>query len=486
MYRYLIFILSIILVLSLFTTMYVPLSIALSIVVFYSMLNKFGKGIVLLETMAIYACVIYLLMPSLGYSVYNTSSRITVLWNKQMAVPFDTYFSYVLPAIAAYVLGLFLINSLKGKVDEGPRMMELSMRIKERLKQPSKKGTILVIAGICFYFVKLYLSGPLSALASFGYLLLFPGVLYLYFQPKAKWKKWVYILVIGFLARDAINTGMFTIFFYMSLTIVSFFLLGRKIRFPVKLGFTVMAICSVFVLQLVKGSFRKTTWGGKYTGSKAELFQDLFIEQAAGFNQIFSEKAFFPIYVRLNQGWTVTLVMNRIPSKQPFDEGESIFKTVAASVVPRILWPDKPQSGGIYNMQHFAGFKLRGWSTNVGPVGEAYGNFGPHGGIVYMFFFGLFIGWAYFMLFKISRRNALMLLWMPLLFFEVMYSMENDTLQALNSLVKAAVFMWLLYKLFPSLFIARKNIPERRKNNENRDYLGGNGTGRSVPGQITS
>jgi hypothetical protein len=449
------------------------------------MLDKFGKGIVLLETMAIYSCVIYLLIPTLGYSVYTQNSRITVIWNKQMAVPFHTYFSFALPAITAYILGLFLPSAIKGRIDEGMNILSLRNTIRAKLQKPGKEGLILVIAGICFYFIKLYMSGPLSAIASFGYLLIFPGLLYLFFQPKAPWKKWVYILVVIFLARDAIDTGMFTIFFYMSLTIVSFFLVGRKISFPLKLGVTVLAICSVFVLQIVKGSFRKSTWRGEYAGSKAGLFQDLFIKQASNFDKIFSEKTFFPIYVRLNQGWTVTLVMKRIPSKQPYDDGESILKTVGASLVPRILWPDKPQSGGVYNMLHFAGFKLKGWSTNVGPVGEGYGNFGPRGGVVYMFFFGLVIGWAYLMVFKLSRKTALVLLWTPLLFFEVMYSMENDTLQAFNSLVKAAVFVWLLYKLFPSLFVTKKNFSVRRTN-ENSHHIRGNGPGRGIPGQAAS
>jgi hypothetical protein len=284
-----------------------------------------------------------------------------------------------------------------------------------------------------------------------------------------------------FFIRDALNSGMFTTTVYMSITIVSFFLLGKKIRFPVKLIAVSGAICALFVLQLVKGSFRKSTNKGRYTGSKAELFQDLVVEKAGGFNEIFSANAFFPIYVRLNQGFTTAMVMRRIPAIQPYDEGSSIAMTLAASVVPRILWEDKPESGGVYNMKHFAGFNLKGWSVNIGPVGEAYGNFGTGGGIIYMFFFGLFIGWAYVLVFKVSRKTPLIILWIPLLFFEVTYAMENDTLQALNSLIKAAVFLWLLNKLFPDLFGNRKKNNLARKN-ENSPHIRDNRAGWSLPG----
>lgn len=480
MRKYLIVILFFLFVLSLFTEMYTFLSIAVTIVVFYSLIDKIGKGITLLETMAIYSCIIYLIMPLLGYAVYTKDSRITVIWAKQMPVPYATYYSFILPAICAYLLGLFLLNYTTGRSDEGEKLQVHITRIKSKLALSPNTGIILIIIGILFYFIKAMVPGPLSAIASFGYLLIFPGLFYVHFQPKLKKKGWIYILVTIFFVRDALDTGMFTVFFYMGITIVSFFLLGKKIRFPIKLATIVAAISCLFVLQLVKGTFRRSTWKKSYTGSKAELFQNLFIEKAGGFDEIFSENTFFPIYVRFNQGLVTSMVMKRIPAKQPYDGGESIAKTLAASVVPRILWPDKPQSGGVYNMQHFAGFKLKGWSTNIGPVGEAYGSFGVGGGIVYMFFFGLFIGWAYTRVFSLSRSKPLLLLWIPLLFFEVMYSMENDTLQAVNSLVKAAVFMWILYKLFPALFKGGNKTDNTK--NENRDHLRDNRPGWSLSG----
>lgn len=480
MRRFLIIILICILVLSLTTQLYTLLSITLSLIIFYCMLDKFGKGIVLMETMAFYACVIYLIMPLMGYSVYTRQSYIATLWKKQMPIPFETYYSFILPAICSYLLGQFIISYWAGRMDEGSKMNTLYAKIREQLSVPSKIGIVLIATGICFYFIKVYTPGPLAAVASFGYLLIFPGLLYVHFQPTFKGKIWIYLLVATFFLRDAISTGMFTVSFYMSITIVSFFLIGRKIRFPVKLAAVALGISGFFILQLVKGSFRKSAWKQTYTGSKAELFQNLVFKTAGNFNQIFSENAFFPIYLRLNQGWTTALVIRRIPAIQPYDEGASIVSTVAASMVPRVLWPDKPEAGGVYNMQHFAGFRIKGWSVNIGPVGEAYGNFGVNGGIIYMFFFGLFLGGAYTLVFRISRKKALIILWIPLLFFEVTYCMENDTLQALNSLIKAAFFLWILSLLFPSLFNTSKKINTKR--HENRPHLRDNRPGWSLPG----
>jgi hypothetical protein len=38
------------------------------------------------------------------------------------------------------------------------------------------------------------------------------------------------------------------------------------------------------------------------------------------------------------------------------------------------------------------------------------------------------------------------------MFYQVTYSSENDTLQILNSLIKSAFFIFILYKIFPRLF----------------------------------
>lgn len=437
----------------------------------------------MLETMAFYACVIYLTMPLLGYSVYTSHSRVAVLWKKQMPVPYEIYFGFVLPAVTSYIIGLFLINSVY-KTDEGQNIFSIINIIKKKSRLLRRPAFWLIAIGVSFYFARPFLPGALSAVGTFSYLLLFSGLLYLHFQPRFKRKFLVYVGACAFLLLDAINTGMFTVFLYMGITIISFFILGKRTNILFKLSMVVLAISAVMILQVVKSTLRKETWHSNYEGSKAELFQNLVLKKAENFSDIFSENAFFPIYARLNQGWNVCLVMRRIPAQQPYDDGVSIATTLAASVIPRVLWPNKPESGGAYNMKHFAGFILKGWSTNIGPVGEAYGNFGVSGGIIYMFFFGLFIGGAYCLVYRVSRtKNPLFILWIPLLFFEVTYSMENDTLQAVNSLVKGIVFMWLMYKLFPFLF-AVNNKNSKAPKNENRDHLGDNRPGWSLSGEL--
>ncbi|HYC30510.1 MAG TPA: hypothetical protein VEB42_16860, partial [Chitinophagaceae bacterium] len=232
----------------------------------------------------------------------------------------------------------------------------------------------------------------------------------------------------------------------------------KRIRLSYKLLALAGAIICTITLQLVKGALRKQTWVNNYSGSRVEAFQDALVEKTSNIGGIFSENAFFPVYARMNQGYNTAMVMRRIPQMQDYDKGRSIMISIAAAFVPRFVWPDKPESGGVYNMLYFAGYQLRGWSANIGPMGEAYGNFGITGGIIYMFFFGLFISWVYMQVIKISKRFPLLFLWIPLIFFETMYSMENDTLQALNSVLKSGAFLFVIGKMFPVLFRGPKNL----------------------------
>src|SRR4029077_12742263 len=134
-----------------------------------------------------------------------------------------------------------------------------------------------------------------------------------------------------------------------------------------------------------------------------------------------------PVYMRTNQGYNITVVMRRIPANQDFDNGNHLILTAASALVPRLIWPDKPKAGGQESMKYYTGYNIEGWSTNVSPLGEAYGSFGPIGGILYMFGLGLFIRWVYKKVFITAQKLPLLVLWIPVLFYQITYSMETDS-----------------------------------------------------------
>jgi hypothetical protein len=401
-------------------------------------------------------------MPLVGYTYFTSDNNLARIWVKYMPVKQDFYFSYTLPAISLFCLTLTWPLGIKESMDEGKVIRGLFKRIKEILGNKKSLGIYLMAVGAIMNTVAIFLPGGLQFFATLFFFASFAGLLYVYFAPPFKYKRVVIVGFIFYIISVALGSGMFTIVAYMSITLYSFFIISEKRSFLKNVAILIIAIGFMLVLQAVKGSYRKYVWKSEYTGNRITLFTDIFLETIKNGDILFEERAVFNTYIRSNQGFNVALVMRRIPSYQPYDDGNNLFKVMAASIVPRFLWPDKPEAGGKFNMKYYAGYSIKGWSTNIGPLGEAYGSFGVVGGIFYMFLLGMFIRWAYKLVFTIGKRIPLLICWIPVLFYQITYSGETDTLQILNSLVKSAFFVWLLYKLLPGWFGVEKQNNRKR------------------------
>jgi hypothetical protein len=74
------------------------------------------------------------------------------------------------------------------------------------------------------------------------------------------------------------------------------------------------------------------------------------------------------------------------------------------------------------------------------------------GGILTMGLVALFIRFAYYRIWRIAYTYPIMILWIPVVFYQATYSAENDILQILNSIIKTAAFLWLVSKVQPKWF----------------------------------
>jgi hypothetical protein len=442
---------------------YVPLIFILTITVVFSILNKLGRGIVLRELIGLHGCIFCLLMPLLGYEWYTNSNLLSRLWVTYMPVTDTVYFSFALPAMAGFITALCWPINKRNISDEGIYISVYLERAKKALVIHPHIGLVFIITGIFFLYIGPYLPESLQYPANLLYTSSYAGFLYIYFNKTLRYRKIAILLFAVFICAKALG-GMFTEIAYMSVTIFSFFFIGKKTAMWKKTLIFFLGIFFLVILQSVKLSYRKVVWEKKgFNDSKAVLFSTIAADKLGNASSLLNADAFFPVYVRFNQGFNVALVIKQFTLYKTYDNGSQLFFNAASSFVPRFLWPDKPASGGKVNMLYYAGYKLNNWSTNVGPLGEAYGSFGVTGGIFYMFFLGLFIRWAYQYFFIVSKNLPLLLFWMPLLFFQITYSLETDTLQILNSLIKAGFFIWLLVKLLPWMFgVVKKETVKRR------------------------
>lgn len=455
--------------LSFVTNWYEELVISLFFISVLMTLDKLGKGVVLREIIALHTCFICLVMPLIGYRIFNDNNALVRLWVKQMPVDEVAYYSYALPAVAGFALTLCWPFSNKSSNDNSHFVKQAIAKIRILLRRQPKTGLYLLVVGTVMFWVSAFLPVEIQFAFLLFYFASFTGFLYVYYTPNFRYKLLVLALFAGFILMNTFSSGMFTVVAYMGLTLFSFFFLGRKTRLWKKILWFFTGIFFLVILQLVKPAFRQITWKGNYTGSKAELFANMFGNQVSNFNWK-SADVFFPVYVRTNQGFNVALVMRRIPTVKPHDNGNRLFLTLASSLVPRFLWPDKPEAGGRFNMEYYTGYIIKGWSTNVGPLGEAYGSFGIGRGIIFMILLGGFIRWAYGLVFKFSRKTPLIILWIPVLLYQVTYSAESDTMQIMNSLVKSAFFIWILYKIIPSWFGKSRTITNFKRQSQPAIY----------------
>ena len=227
-------------------------------------------------------------------------------------------------------------------------------------------------------------------------------------------------------------------------------LLVRKITFNRKMLVAISGIVFIIIIQSVKMEYREKVWtsgGGADPVYYAQLISERILEPSS----LLAPGRMFFIAVRLNQGWLVAMTMNKVPAKYSFANGETIWMSIAAAIVPRFLWPDKPETGGKANLRRFWGFTLQGYSMNLGPFGEGYANFNTVGGMFYMFFYGLFFNFMLTSILKLAEKRSTIILWIPFLFY---YSIgvETDLLSTMGSLLKGIIFTWLIFKVFEIAF----------------------------------
>lgn len=453
----------VVLILSLFTTWYIPLVFCLFGIVLVMVIEKIGYGVVLRESTAILYVLICLVMPAVGYLFYTSENELAKVWGKFMPVPQNIYFGFTLPAITCFTLALTWPLGLRNSLDEGKPFRDAISKMQEILPQKRKIAMGIIIVGFIVGRLVNFLPGGIQFFATLIFFASFAGLLYIFFTPNFRFKR---LVLIGFLIAifyNALVSGMFTIVAYMGVTIFSFFLINSGISLLKKVLLLLLSISFMIVLQNTKLAYRKVAWDANYTGSRSGVFGEIFLSNIQKGDLLLENRAFFNMYVRTNQGFNVALVMKRIPVYQDFDGGDLLGKAFASAFVPRFLWPDKPEAGGRFNMKHYAGYVIKGWSTNIGPLGEAYGSFGVTGGIIYMLLLGAFIRWAYKCVFVLNKRFPLLICWIPVLFFQITYSGETDSLQIMNSLIKSAVFIWLLYKIYPALFCRVVDTVRKKK-----------------------
>jgi hypothetical protein len=203
----------------------------------------------------------------------------------------------------------------------------------------------------------------------------------------------------------------------------------------------VLGFYGVAMLQNVKSAYRVRTWQTLGDGG-SEAFYNTIKTTSSSTNPL-DKNFYLPILYRLNQGYLVSAVMQKVPNQEPYAGGETLTRTMIDAVVPRVINPEKEEVGGREKIKRFTNIILVGsTSMNIGILGESYANFG-FAAIFFLLIYGIIIAAFESAILRFSLKKPMILVMFPI-FFAVLFGSGTDFLMVLNTIVKSSIFIIVL------------------------------------------
>lgn len=354
---------------------------------------------------------------------------------RQMPISQERLFDFLIPAFLSLFAGMFLFNK---EIDLSKALQNVSAKDAARL------GNLLLGISI-FVDILSLISSSFNSVQSFTVPLRYGALMCFLFRLSVPNIILVSLILLTLIA-EAITIGIFIEFFIWS-TIFFFFISCRyQISFAKRSIFVLIAIPLIVTIQSVKKEYRRYTWKGKKEAGIG-LLTDLAIKKQLEQDESFIQSDGMERTIgRLNHGWHVAKVLNRVPSKVPFTNGEEMITDLEGILLPRILFPSKKLTGDHTKFEYYTGHKIKRTSMTIGVFGDFYINFGPGGAIFGLFIFGAMVARV---LFWFTRRfvtpDPINIVWIPIL-FSYLVRADNDFYTVVNSAFKGfLIFMAVRY-----------------------------------------
>ena len=375
-------------------------------------------------------CLQFLVGPTFAYMGLDEYQY----FKYKMQVPEWDYYSYAIPAVICFILGLNINSKLKGEFINKESIMNY-------VKAHPKMIYIFIIGGFVssviasffgseFGFV-FYLLGNFKFIGAF--LLIIGGV---------RLKPLPIIIVFGSIIASSLGSSMFHDLITWLIFLLAILAIKYQPPMPVKTAIGVGFIVLVVVIQQLKGAYREAN---PYGGNKGNLstFGTVYTQQKNK-GALFDKVSLAQSNVRISQGFILSHIIKHIPKKEPYANGEELYKILEAAFLPRILAPNKLKAGDNKLVRKYSGIQLTDdTSMSLSAPGDGYINFGLAGGCIFMFVLGGFFNFVLVKFEKISRKVPLALLFTPLVFY---FPIRPDTaLQTgLGHLVKACFLLYFI------------------------------------------
>ncbi len=406
------------------------LGIGISLIIFSEFIKNIGQTILIKESMLLFASIQWVIGPFIEFR------KVSHHYLFKMYVSEEVYMAYLTPTLIALFIGLKLFNY------KTP-LLQLKENATLLIQNFPKLPYILIGGGFILPFFSFIIPGALDFVVYLVAQAKYIGVILLLFSSNEnRWKVFLGMLAFSFL--EAAVRGMFHAFLLWGVLIFTFVAYELKFNLTRKIWIVSVGLIVVLTLQSVKSEYRQLVWYQGYSGNKIALFFDLTFKNISS-GKVFSNSQSEEMTSRMNQGWIISKIMSQVPNNFNFANGETIKDALVATALPRFLAPNKKIAGGKENFEKYTGLELQGGtSMDISLAGEGYINYGAQGGVVFMLLWGLFIAWFISKCEDIGRYYPTFLLWIPLLFLQVVKA-ETSLIVVFNYLIKAFILQYAIF-----------------------------------------
>jgi hypothetical protein len=418
------------------------------LVVAYEFQKRLDQGVPLLQLTSLIAVLQWLVGPLLNFSSEFQYGRY------QMYVSEAVYFEFALPATAAYVVVMMTAGA--------------SVRQRNLLQLMDRSsfvtvGVVLNVIGLIAAFAGNRASGGTAFLFHLISQLRYVGAAYFLFS-NSPIRLLLAAASLSPLLLTSVSVGMFHDLLLWLAIIFCYWFAQKKWDFRSKIAVLLSATALLFSIQAVKLEYRAR----KARGVEVSLV-GLMVDYLSPGGKAWEDNSLSLVVTRLNQGWIISAIMDHVPAEEPYADGETLKDAVISALMPRILMPDKKTAGGRENFRRFTGLEIAdSTSMGISPLGEAYANFGPIGGIVLMAGFGGLFAACFVLAMRFTVTRPSFFFWMPVIFYQAIKA-ETEFAVVLNQLTKGAIVAIVMYYAIEFNFPTRlrrpvllQSLPRRR------------------------
>ena len=365
------------------------------------------------------------------------------LSDNKMQIPQIDYFSYTIPAVICFILGLHVYSGkLKGEVIDLKKTVDY-------IDKHQNLSYIFIVMG----FASSIISGFLPNSVVFIFFLFggfkFVGA-FMFVLSSNKAKALPIVVVFTSIILSSLVSAMFHDLIIWLIFLGSVVTIKNKPTMPIKIIAVFLFMILAAVIQLTKENYRKAL-GEQSQETGLSTFTNAY-EENRGSNEYFDSRSLAKNNIRINQGYIVTHIMRTVPARLPFAGGEEMKQILEAAILPRILAPNKLNAGDGEIFMKYTGLVLnKRTSMALSSVGDAYINFGIIGGCIFMFSLGFLYNEVLKAFQRYSKYYPLLILFTPLVFY---YPIRPDCeLQTiLGHLVKSVFLVFVIMQIWKNVF----------------------------------